>query len=194
MADTGYAALIGSLGGILTRANCRLATAESCTGGMIATMCTDMPGSSVWFAGGIVAYANGVKQRLLGVREETLLRHGAVSEAVVRQMALGVLDPCGAEVSLAVSGVAGPGGGTMEKPVGTVWTALAVRERAGESALANAVLDALFSGWTREPVAGGTVVTAAWRCRHEGNRAAVRRKTAEQALTMLEELLRRGMS
>ena len=102
-----------------------LATAESCTGGLIASTLTDTPGSSEWFAGSVVAYANHVKRDLLGVPESILDEHGAVSEPVVRAMAQGVLKATSAHVAVAVSGIAGPSGGTTDKPVGTVWIAWA---------------------------------------------------------------------
>ncbi|WFS62221.1 CinA family protein [Pseudodesulfovibrio thermohalotolerans] len=102
-----------------------LATAESCTGGLLASTLTDTPGSSEWFAGSVVAYSNKVKNRLLDVPDATLEEHGAVSEPVVLAMAQNVLKTIGADVSVAISGIAGPGGGTPEKPVGTVWIAWA---------------------------------------------------------------------
>jgi len=102
-----------------------LATAESCTGGLLASTLTDVPGSSEWFRGSVVAYANEVKRDLLGVPADVLEAHGAVSEPVVLAMAQGVLKAVGADVSVAISGVAGPGGGTPEKPVGMVWMAWA---------------------------------------------------------------------
>ena len=101
----------------------RLATAESCTGGWIAKVLTDLPGSSVWFEAGIVSYSNEAKQSLLGVDAATIAQYGAVSEETVRAMAKGVLNKTNAHLSVAVSGVAGPGGGSEEKPVGTVWLA-----------------------------------------------------------------------
>jgi len=101
----------------------RLATAESCTGGWIAKVLTDLAGSSDWFERGVVTYSNRSKHELVGVREATLERHGAVSEASVREMAAGLLARSGADITLAVSGIAGPGGGTPDKPVGTVWFA-----------------------------------------------------------------------
>lgn len=107
-----------------------LVTAESCTGGWIAKACTDLPGSSRWFRGGVVAYCNEFKTGLLGVRPETLARHGAVSEPVVREMAVGALERLGGQVAVAVSGIAGPDGGTPGKPVGTVWFAWATRRGA----------------------------------------------------------------
>ncbi|WP_319470841.1 CinA family protein [uncultured Pseudodesulfovibrio sp.] len=102
-----------------------LATAESCTGGLLASTLTDCPGSSEWYNGSVIAYSNDVKTRLLGVKPEILEQHGAVSEAVVLAMAEGVLKTVGANVSVAVSGIAGPSGGTPDKPVGTVWMAWA---------------------------------------------------------------------
>ena len=101
----------------------RLALAESCTGGWIAKALTDVPGSSQWFEAGFVTYSNSAKQRSLGVEAAVLARHGAVSREVVEQMATGALHATGADVSLAVSGVAGPDGGTADKPVGMVWFA-----------------------------------------------------------------------
>ena len=119
---------IGILSDLLTRAGYSMATAESCTGGMIAAMCTDIAGSSAWFMGGVVSYANEIKESLLGVPPAVLETHGAVSGEVVRHMAAGALHVCGAQAAVAVSGIAGPGGGTPEKPVGTAWFALAVRD------------------------------------------------------------------
>ncbi len=100
-----------------------LTTAESCTGGLIASMLTRVPGSSEAFHAGFVTYANDIKTSVLGVLPETLSRHGAVSEEVVREMALGALQRAGADYAIAVSGIAGPEGGSPEKPVGTVWLA-----------------------------------------------------------------------
>jgi nicotinamide-nucleotide amidase len=105
-----------------------LATAESCTGGGIAQALTDISGSSAWFERGFVTYANAAKIEMLGVRQSTLEAHGAVSEATVREMAAGALAHSHAHVALAVSGVAGPTGGTAEKPVGTVWFGWALRD------------------------------------------------------------------
>jgi nicotinamide-nucleotide amidase len=104
-----------------------LVTAESCTGGWVAKICTDLPGSSRWFRGGVVAYTNELKTALLGVPPHTLLEEGAVSEATVRAMAAGALERLGGDVAIAVSGIAGPDGGTSEKPVGTVWFAWGLR-------------------------------------------------------------------
>ena len=103
-----------------------LATAESCTGGMIAAACTDLPGSSQWFERGFVTYSNAAKTEMLGVPAALIEQHGAVSEPVARAMADGALAHSQAQVSLAVTGVAGPTGGSDEKPVGTVWFAWCV--------------------------------------------------------------------
>ena len=133
-----------------------LATAESCTGGMVAAACTDLAGSSQWFERGFVSYSNAAKTELLGVPAELIAQHGAVSEAVARAMAEGALVHAHAQASLAVTGVAGPGGGSADKPVGTVWF-----------------------GWC---VAGQTHSEV----RHfAGDRAAVRRATLCHALARL---------
>ena len=107
------------------------ATAESCTGGGIAAALTDLAGSSAWFDAGFITYSNAAKQRMLGVSPEHFRESGpgAVSEAVVLEMSLGAVARSGADVSMAVSGVAGPGGGSLEKPVGTVWIAWCVKGR-----------------------------------------------------------------
>lgn len=139
-----------------------LATAESCTGGWIAKAVTDTAGSSACFGYGIVSYSNDAKRRLLGVRDDTLAEHGAVSEATVREMAEGVLDLSGADIGIAVSGIAGPDGGSEEKPVGTVWVA-----------------------WS---MAGGDAVSTAAELHHfDGDRASVRALTVEAALEGLLE-------
>lgn len=105
-----------------------LAVAESCTGGWMAQTCTDLAGSSAWFDRGFVTYSNAAKQEMLGVGGRTLIEHGAVSEAVIREMAVGVLANSRADHSIAISGIAGPAGGTPDKPVGTVWFAWADRD------------------------------------------------------------------
>jgi len=105
-----------------------LATAESCTGGWVAKVLTDIPGSSGWFERGFVTYSNPAKREMLGVDGDTLERHGAVSEQTVREMAAGALRYSRADRSLSVSGIAGPGGGTPDKPVGTVWFGWADRD------------------------------------------------------------------
>ncbi|HEY6455370.1 MAG TPA: nicotinamide-nucleotide amidohydrolase family protein [Steroidobacteraceae bacterium] len=107
----------------------RVATAESCTAGWVAKALTDVPGSSRWFEGGYVVYSNAAKMRDLHVSMATLRRHGAVSEATVLAMARGAVRATGAELSIAISGIAGPDGGTVHRPVGTVWFGIARRER-----------------------------------------------------------------
>lgn len=120
--------LSAALVGELVAAGKTVSTAESCTGGWIAKAITDVPGSSEVFAYGIVSYSNGAKESLLGVQSGTLDDNGAVSAAVVEEMAKGVLALSGSDIAIAVSGVAGPTGGSKQKPVGTVWFAWAVRD------------------------------------------------------------------
>jgi nicotinamide-nucleotide amidase len=158
--DETLRALAGRVAERLLGLGQRLATAESCTGGWIGKVCTDLPGSSRWFVGGAIVYANDAKSGVLHVDPSTLRAEGAVSEGAVRAMAAGALERFGAEVSVAVSGVAGPDGGTPDKPVGTVWLAWA--QRRGE----------------------GVVVTSA-RQVFPGNREDVRRRTVECALAGL---------
>jgi len=112
--------LARKLGARLKRGNEMLATAESCTGGWAAQVVTSVAGSSAWFERGFVTYSNAAKQELLGVRTETLRAHGAVSEETAREMARGALERSRATVAVSITGVAGPAGGTPEKPVGTV--------------------------------------------------------------------------
>jgi nicotinamide-nucleotide amidase len=112
------------LGRMLQEKGLTMATAESCTGGYIAHLITSIAGSSAWFNGSVVSYANKVKTKILGVSEAILAEHGAVSQPVVEQMVRGVLTQTGADVAIAVSGIMGPEGGTDEKPVGTVWVAV----------------------------------------------------------------------
>jgi nicotinamide-nucleotide amidase len=107
----------------------RIALAESCTGGLLGARLTAIPGSSDVLVGGVIAYANDVKVRELGVTQRVLDEHGAVSEPVVRQMASGVRAKFGVDVGLSISGVAGPGGGTPDKPVGLVWISAAIGDR-----------------------------------------------------------------
>lgn len=134
-----------------------LGTAESCTGGLIAKTLTDLAGSSAWFERGVVTYSNLAKQQLLGVPEDLLERHGAVSGQTAGAMAEGLLQQSPVDWSIAVTGVAGPGGGSPEKPVGTVWIAWA---RRGREAQAQHFL-------------------------FRGDRAAVRQQTLDAALTGL---------
>ena len=115
--------LAAQLGGLLKSHGLMLATAESCTGGGVAQAITEIAGSSAWFERGFVTYSNQSKQEMLGVSEATIMQYGAVSEATVREMVAGALEESGAQMALAVSGIAGPDGGTPDKPVGTVWFA-----------------------------------------------------------------------
>jgi len=109
----------------LAAAGLSLVSAESCTGGWVAKLLTDVPGSSGWFERGFVTYSNAAKTQLLGVPAELIESHGAVSESTVRAMAVGALAHSQGQLSVAVSGIAGPGGGSEDKPVGTVWLAWA---------------------------------------------------------------------
>jgi len=144
----------------------RLTTAESCTGGLIASLMTEIPGSSDVVGRGFVTYSNEAKQEMLGVRAETLAAHGAVSGETAREMARGALARAGqdAHFAVAVTGVAGPGGGSAEKPVGTVWLAVAA-------------------------AGGGTVASK----RHlDGDRAEIRRAAVECAVAMLSSAVERA--
>ena len=113
------------VGWLLTEQGLTIAVAESCTGGLIAHQLTNVPGSSAYFVGGVVAYSNEVKERVLGVSHETLSAHGAVSEECAREMARGARRLLGTDVAIAATGIAGPTGGTPEKPVGLAYVALA---------------------------------------------------------------------
>ncbi len=115
--------------GVLRTAGLRMATAESCTGGWIAKSCTDLAGSSDWFEGGFITYSNAAKQRMLGVSAATLQQHGAVSEAVAQEMVQGAVAHSLAQVAVAVTGIAGPGGATPNKPVGMVCFAWALPDQ-----------------------------------------------------------------
>ncbi|HEY0339931.1 MAG TPA: nicotinamide-nucleotide amidohydrolase family protein [Steroidobacteraceae bacterium] len=153
-------ALAERVGGKLLGAGRRLATAESCTGGWVAKVCTDIAGSSRWFECGFVTYSNAAKVRDIGGSEVTLANHGAVSEATVREMAAGALRVSGAAVVVAISGIAGPDGGTPTKPVGTVWFGLATRR-------------------------GADVVVSAEAQLFGGDRELVRRRSVKRALEMV---------
>jgi len=121
MTDRELSQLSTRVGQLLLARNASVTTAESCTGGWIAKVLTDIAGSSAWFERGFVTYSNEAKQQMVGVSESTLAQFGAVSEQVVREMALGALSEAGAQYALSVSGIAGPDGGSEGKPVGTVW-------------------------------------------------------------------------
>ncbi|MBU6949917.1 CinA family protein [Hahella sp. HN01] len=120
--------LAARLGVILSERGLKVTTAESCTGGGIAYAITSVAGSSNWFEEGVVTYSNDAKQSRLQVSSEALMRYGAVSEEVVKEMTLGALQLAQAQLAIAVSGIAGPGGGTAEKPVGLVWVAWRFRD------------------------------------------------------------------
>ena len=138
--DPGNELLAVQAGRVLLAAGLRAVTAESCTGGGVASALTDVPGSSQWFERGYVTYSNAAKMQDLGVERGVLERQGSVSAAVVEQMVVGALSASGADVAVGVSGVAGPDGGTLEKPVGLVY--LAVARRGG----AVRVVRELFAG------------------------------------------------
>jgi nicotinamide-nucleotide amidase len=158
--DAVLAALAAQVGKHLLASRRVLVTAESCTGGWIGKAITDVSGSSAWFAGGAVSYSNALKQEMLGVKAATLARRGAVSEATVREMAEGALVTLGGDIAVAVSGIAGPDGGTADKPVGTVWIAWSVRTANG-------------------------IETGADRRVFAGDREAVRRQTVHFALARI---------
>lgn len=137
-----------------------LATAESCTGGLISHRITNVPGSSDYFLGGVVTYSNGAKVRLLDVRPESLDSYGAVSDEIAREMAEGARNYFGADVALAVTGIAGPGGGTPDKPVGLVY--LAINSMAGSRVERNVF---------------------------DGDRESIKQQSSERALALLLEVL-----
>lgn len=149
--------LVIDLGLALRRAGCLMATAESCTGGLIAAACTAVAGSSDWFERGFVTYSNAAKQDLLGVPEELLRLHGAVSEPVALAMALGALMRAPVQRAVAVTGIAGPGGAVPGKPVGTVWLALAW---GGERGAAQASASLLQLQGSRTEIRHATVIAA----------------------------------
>ena len=122
---TQWAAAVQAVADTLLRRQWMLAAAESCTGGMVSAACTDLAGSSAWLERGFVTYSNAAKTQMLGVDAQLIATHGAVSEPVARAMAQGALQHSAAQVALAITGVAGPGGGSEAKPVGTVWFAFA---------------------------------------------------------------------
>ena len=152
----------GQLADLLLERQLFLATAESCTGGLIAAACTDLAGSSQWFERGFVTYSNAAKTQMLGVDSALIETHGAVSEQVARAMAFGAIRHSAAQLSIAVTGIAGPTGGSAQKPVGTVWFGFSV-------------LGSLHSEM---------------QC-FTGDRAAIRQQTVCHALAKLLELLGR---
>ena len=128
MHDKELTLIVEQLAGLLIKNNKQLAVAESCTGGWVAKVLTDLAGSSVWFERGFVTYSNQAKHEMLGVAESTLETHGAVSQETVTEMAIGALKNSPADFSLSISGIAGPHGGTKDKPVGFVWFCWAANE------------------------------------------------------------------
>ena len=148
------------LGELLGQRGLTLAVAESCTGGLVGHRITNVAGSSTYFVGGVISYANEAKMNLLGVRGETLVNFGAVSRETVLEMARGVRRALNADVGLAVSGIAGPGGGTPDKPVGTVWIGLCTPDK-----------------------------EQAWSYRLQGERIQIKQQAAERALHHLAEYL-----
>ena len=148
--------LENQIGELLIRRGLHLAVAESCTGGLIGHRITNVPGSSDYYLGSVTAYAYEAKVRLLGVSWDTLEKHGAVSQETVLEMARGVRQALGAEVGLSVSGIAGPGGGTPDKPVGLTWIGLSTPDR-----------------------------DFAWSYVWQGDRLQVKEHSAEQALHLL---------
>ncbi|EEV6032626.1 nicotinamide-nucleotide amidase [Escherichia coli] len=131
MTDSELMQLSEQVGQALKARGATVTTAESCTGGWVAKVITDIAGSSAWFERGFVTYSNEAKAQMIGVREETLAQHGAVSEPVVVEMAIGALKAARADYAVSISGIAGPDGGSKEKPVGTVWFAFATARGEG---------------------------------------------------------------
>lgn len=128
MSDEKLTIIVNKIATSLIKANKKLTVAESCTGGWVAKVLTDLVGSSDWFERGFVTYSNQAKNEMLGVKKSTLENHGAVSQETVAEMAEGALKNSHADFSLSISGIAGPGGGSKEKPVGLVWFSWAVKE------------------------------------------------------------------
>lgn len=162
---------IEPLAAVLLQRGWLLATAESCTGGLIAAACTDLAGSSHWFERGFVSYSNDAKHELLGVPTALIDKHGAVSEPVAQAMALGALNHSKAQVALAVTGIAGPGGGSPGKPVGTVCFAWALPSDGGPTLGAE-------TAWIKVET-----------CHFQGDRQAVRQATVAHAISQLLLLL-----
>lgn len=150
------------MGELLRQRGLWLAVAESCTGGLIGHLLTNVPGSSDYFLGGVIAYANEAKVGLLGVRQDTLEKHGAVSQETALEMARGVRTAMQAGIGISVTGIAGPSGGTVEKPVGTVWIGLSSNDEEY----------ARHFQWS-------------------GNRLSVKKQSAQAALQMLRQYLQK---
>lgn len=157
-----FHSLVTQVGKVLVDHDAMIVTAESCTGGMIAEALTDIAGSTAWFDRAYITYSYESKREMLGVKETTIQKKGAVSKECVEEMALGALQQSHAKVSVACSGIAGPGGGTPDKPVGTVWLAWAVQ---------------------------GKEEVVSQRFQFDGDRQAVREQTTEAALMGVMKLL-----
>ena len=171
MTNNTHLSLVKSVADALLQHGWMLSTAESCTGGLIAGACTDVSGSSDWFERGFVTYSNEAKHDMLGVPHELIAQHGAVSDAVVKAMAIGAMRHSLAQVSLAVTGVAGPTGGSKDKPVGTVWFAWATPSDTGPTLGAE-------TAWVKSEV------------KHfAGSRQEVREQTVAHSLQVLLDLL-----
>ncbi len=178
------------LGDRLRQRGQRVATAESCTGGLIAAACTAMAGSSDWFDRGFVTYSNAAKTELLGVPTSLLVQHGAVSEPVVQAMACGALERSEAHHAVAVTGIAGPGGGSAVKPVGLVWMAVASRLRtpiaeSSNGAPTNGAPTTCESGASRTPSEQQPITVNTFRLQFAGPRSTVRSATVREALRRL---------
>ena len=178
--DDELLAQVGALGDARRARGWRMATAESCTGGLLAGTCTAPAGASDWFAAGFVTYANDAKSGLLGVPAALIAQHGAVSAEVARAMARGALEHAGVQLALSVTGIAGPGGGSAAKPVGTVWLGVAWKH-------ARDTQEGLPAGGDAPLVACRTE-----RLQLQGDRAAIRAQTVATALQRLVAVARDG--
>jgi len=152
--------LSASIGKALADRSLTVSTAESCTGGLLSHTLTGVSGSSQYFIGGVIAYSNQIKEEVLGVRSETLLEHGAVSEETAREMAAGIRERFNTDIGLSTTGIAGPTGGTPTKPVGLVWIGISAHE-----------------------------ATFAFECHFKGSRDEVKVSTVSEVLTRLLEFL-----
>jgi nicotinamide-nucleotide amidase len=183
--DDAFLAQVEALAQGLRARGWRMAAAESCTGGLVAASCTALAGSSDWFEAGWVTYSNEAKTASLGVRAQTLAAHGAVSAEVVEAMARGAIARSGAQLAVAISGIAGPGGGSPVKPVGTVWVALAWAEPGAEAGGP--------SNDEIEDVPHEPAVACACECLQlDGDRHAVRVQTLTHAIAWLAQAAARG--
>ncbi len=173
---------------ILKERGATVATAESCTGGRVAAAFTASAGASDYFVGGVVAYSNEVKIGVLGVERETIERHGAVSREVAEQMATGVRRLTGADYAIATTGIAGPGGGTSEKPVGTVWVAVSAAVRGNIRARRGSTLWPT-TRWDRQQSADGTIseTVEARLFNFDGTRTENMSSAVEAAIEMLRK-------